>query len=149
MTTCTYLGHVVGDGQVQPDDSKLAALQAFPTPMTKRQVRAFLGLTGYYRRFIPNYSETALPLTDLTKKNAPNRVVWSADCEAAFKTLQEKLCAAPVLKSPDFDQPFLLQTDVSDRGVGAVLSQMDGEGTEHPVAYFSHKLLLREERYSR
>ena len=148
MSQCVYLGHVVGDGVVQPEQSKIEAVESFPVPRTKKQVHSFLGLTGYYRKFIPDYAAIATPLTDLTRKTAPTRVVWSADCDTAFKELKGLLCSCPVLKSPDFDKPFVLQTDASDRGVGAVLSQLDDEGAEHPVAYFSRKLLPREERYS-
>ena len=148
MKECVYLGHVVGNGTVKPEHGKLEAVQGFPIPETKSQVRAFLGLTGYYWRFIPDYSSIAAPLTDLTKKYAPTRVIWSEACEAAFQKLKEILCKAPVLQNPDFNKSFILQTDASDRGIGAVLSQEDSNGEEHPVAYFSKKLLPREERYS-
>ncbi|ETW93809.1 MAG: hypothetical protein ETSY2_50775 [Candidatus Entotheonella gemina] len=123
-------------------------MKDFPTPATKRQVRAFLGLTGYYRKFIADYAELAVELTDLTKKDAPSRVRWTAACEKAFQALKDKLCSAPVLRSPNFDKQFILQTDASDRGVGAVLSQYDDDGTDYPVAFFSRKLLPREVRYS-
>ena len=131
-----------------PDPAKTEAVKTFPMPRTKKQVRAFLGLTGYYRRFIPNYSSVAVPLTDLTKKDGPSKVIWSEKCDHAFRQLKELLCNAPLLSTPDFDRSFVLQTDASERGVGAVLSQCDDEGMEHHVAYFSKKLLPREERYS-
>ena len=111
-------------------------------------MRTFLGLTGYYRHFIPEYSSIAAPLTDLTKKSSPNQVVWSAQCDGAFVRLKQLLCSSPILQSPDFTRPFILQTDASDRGVGAVLSQVGSDGEEHPVGYFSRKLLPWEERYS-
>ena len=146
MQQCVYLGHVVGNGGVRPEKSKLLAVESFPVPKTKKEVRTFLGLTGYYRRFIENYASVAAPLTDLTK-TAPTRVVWTSGCEEAFGALRQALCQTPVLRSPDFNKPFVLQTDASERGVGAVLSQsIDGE--EHPVAFFSRKLLPREEKYS-
>ena len=148
MDHCTYLGHVVGSGEVHPEPTKIHAVRSFPVPQTKKQVRVFLGLTGYYRRFISNYASIAAPLTDLTRKAAPTRVVWTAKCVNAFQKLKESLCTAPVLQSPDFSRPFILQTDASDRGVGAILSQCDDNGQDHPVAYFSRKLLLREQRYS-
>ena len=148
MADCVYLGHVVGSGTVRPELSKVEAVETFPKPETKKQVRAFLGLTGYYRKFIPDYSTIATPLTDLTRKRGPNSIVWSADCETAFGELKKRMCSSPVLRSPNFDRPFVLQTDASNRGVGAVLSQSDESGDEHPVAYFSRKLLDREERYS-
>ena len=147
-STCVYLGHVVGHGEVRPEQCKVQVVQTFPTPQTKQQVRAFLGLTGYYRKFVPHFSTLAAPLTDLIKKNAPNCVQWTESCEVAFQQLKDHLCSEPVLTSPDFARPFILQTDASDRGVGAVLSQVGGEGDEHPIAYFSRKLLPREEKYS-
>ena len=148
MSKCTYLGHVIGSGSVEPEPSKVLVVKRFEAPKTKTQVRAFLGLTGYYRRFIPNYAAVALPLTELTKKMAPTDVTWTAKCEAAFQELKRLLCSTPVLASPDFEKPFILQTDASEYGVGAVLSQRDALGCDHPIAYFSRKLLPREVRYS-
>ena len=148
MCECTYLGHVVGGGVVRPEASKIGAVTSFPRPQTKKQVREFLGLTGYYRRFIPGYASISAPLSDLTKKALPNQVKWSEACERAFLHLQNCLCKSPILHNPDFERPFILQTDASDRGVGAVLSQRDDNGADHPIAYFSRKLLPREERYS-
>ena len=148
MDQCVYLGHTVGNGVVQPELSKVEAVQRWPVPETKKQVRAFLGLTGYYRKFIPQYASIAAPLTDLTKKFAPTSIAWTAECDAAFKKLKSLLCSSPVLYSPDFGEEFVLQTDASDRGVGAVLSQLMSDGKEHPIAYYSRKLLPREERYS-
>ena len=127
---------------------KIDAVANFPKPATKKDVRSFLGLTGYYRRFIPNYSMIALPLTDLTKKNASNSITWTRSCDKAFKELKCRLTRAPVLKSPDMQLPFILKNDASERGIGAVLSQCSKEGEEHPVAFYSRKLLPREERYS-
>ena len=86
--------------------------------------------------------------TDLTKKSAPNCPVWTNQCEEAFQTLKRLLCSAPVLKGPDFNKPFILQTDASERGIGAVLSQLDENQEEHPIAFFSKKLLTREEKFS-
>ena len=148
MSRCTYLGHVVGNGLVCPEPSKIQSVETFPTPANKKQVRRFLGLTGYYRKFIPDYAKIAAPLTDLTRKNKPNQVLWTAECDMAFQELKSILCSSPVLASPDFTRSFILQTDASERGVGAVLSQCDGDGQEHPIAYFSRKLLPREEHYS-
>ena len=148
MLQCVYLGHVVGNGVVKLEVGKLEAVQKFPRPTSKRQVRGFLGLTGYYRKFIPNYAALALPLTDLTRKNAPSQVQWSEVCETAFQQLKGLLCQSPILWAPDFTREFVLQTDASERGVEAVLGQRYDSGFDHPVAYFSKKLLPREERYS-
>ena len=148
MAECTYLGHVVGGGAVKPHPSKVEAVASFPIPQTKKEVRAFLGLSGYYRKFIPGYAGIDVPLTDLTRKLAPNKVQWTPECEAAFNQLKTHLCSAPILRSSDFSRQFILQTHASERGVGAVLAQVDDQGEEHPVAYFSRKLLPRETHYS-
>jgi len=148
MTECTYLGHVVGGGKVRMEPSKIETVQSFGVPRTKKEVRSFLGITGYYRKFIPQYASIASPLTDLIRKSEPNRVEWTPACAAAFDKLKTVLCSAPVLRTPDLEKPFVLQTDASQRGVGAVLSQLDEVGADHPVAFFSRKLLPREERYS-
>ena len=148
MARCTYLGHMVGGGEVRPEPSKVEAIRTFPVPTTKKQVRVFLGLSGYYRKFIPNYSSQAAVLTDLTRKNQPTKVEWSAECEGAFHKLRDALCQSPVLRSPDYEKQFILQTDASERGLGAVLSQCDENGDDHPVAFYSRKFLPREERYA-
>ena len=145
---CLYLGHIVGGGTVRPEKSKIEVVANLETLKTRNQVRMFLGLTGYYRRFIPNYSSVAAPHTDLTRKSAPAQVKWNSSCEHAFQKLKELLCSSPVLCNPDFSKPFYLQSDASYRGMGAVLSQCDENGHDHPVAYFSRKFLPREERYS-
>ena len=148
MAECLYLGHIIGNGRVQPEEVETSAILEFKTPVTKKEVRSFLGLSGYYRRFIPDYSTIAAPITDLTRKHKPNKVTWTNECDYAFRRLKELLCSHPILKSPNFDKEFVLQTDASERGVGAVLSQLDDNGDDHPIAYFSRKLLPRETRYS-
>ena len=82
----------------------------------------------------------AAPLTDLTKKSAPTQVQWTPTCDQAFGKLKELLCSKPVLNTPDFNKPFILQTDASNQGVGAVLTQIDDNSKEHPIAYYSRKL---------
>ena len=139
---CVYLGHLVGGGMVQPEAAKVEAVRNFPVPTTKKQVRTFLGLSGYYRRFIPQYASIALPLTDLTRKSSPNEVIWTDVCDQAFLKLKSLLCSSPILASPNFQRPFVLQTDASDRGIGAVLSQEDEDSVERPIAYYSRKLCL-------
>ena len=113
MDQCVYLGYVVGNGVIQPERSKLQGVESFPTPSTKIQVQCFLGLTGYYRKFIPNYASLATPLTNLIRKCAANKVVWTQECEEAFQRLKALLCANPVLRSPDLGKEFVLQTDAS------------------------------------
>ncbi|KAL7834854.1 hypothetical protein SRHO_G00291010, partial [Serrasalmus rhombeus] len=137
----SYLGYILGGGQIQ------LAVRATPQPTTKRRVRSFLGLVGWYRRFIPNFSTRAAPLMDLTKIDMPQRVKWTENSETAFNDLKNALCVEPVLASPDFDKPFVVQTDASGLGLGAVLLQ--GEGEEwRPILFISRKLFPRETRYS-
>ncbi len=142
-----YLGFRVGRGLIKPQEKKVEAVRAAPRPSTKTQVRAFLGLAGYYRCFIPNFSSLAAPLTDLTRKGQPERVIWSPETEEAFHQIKRALTEEPVLRAPDFGCPFLLQTDVSEAGLGAVLSQVQ-EGEEHPVLFISRKLTNAERNYA-
>ncbi len=109
-----YLGFHLGHGQVRPQIVKTAAIAACPSPKTKKEVRHFLGLAGYYRRFISNYSELTSPLTDLTKREAPDPVQWKELCQHALTKVKTALCGGPHLHSPNFDLPFLLQSDASD-----------------------------------
>ncbi|XP_078240057.1 uncharacterized protein LOC144586137 [Pogona vitticeps] len=135
-----YLGHMVGGGVIKPLEAKIEAVRDWPRPNTKKKVKSFLGLVGYYRKFIPRFSEIAAPLTDLTRKTAEDRIPWTSDCEAAFQRLKEALINYPVLRAPDFDREFIIYTDASNSGVGAVLCQEDENGDQHPVSYLSRKL---------
>ena len=141
-----YLGYVVGGGQVKPTEDKVKAVSGSSRPITKKDVRGFLGLTGYYRRFIPNYANTAAPLSDLTKKAKPSEVMWTDECEKAFQDLKSALCSYPILANPAYDHCFVLRTDASDRGVGAELFQFIG-GQRRTIAFLSRKLLPREQHY--
>lgn len=96
---------------------------------------------------MPEFSTIAAPLSDLTKKSAPIKVQWNAGTETAFQKFAQILCKKPVLAVPDFTQQFILQTDASDIGLGAVLSQVK-DGVEHPILYLSRKMLPRETRYA-
>ncbi|XP_063293534.1 uncharacterized protein LOC134578463 [Pelobates fuscus] len=148
MAEVQYLGHRVGCGKQRPEPAKIEAAANWPTPHTKTQVMAFLGTAGYYRRFVPDYSALAKPLTDLTKKKLPRQVLWSPECEVAFQALKTALVNAPVLVTPDPNKRFIVHTDASMFGLGAVLSQIGEDGGEHPVAYLSRKLLPREVSYA-
>lgn len=144
----TYLGHIVGCGSRCPLETKVAAINNFPQPLTKSQLRSFLGLTGYYQRYIRNYAGIAAPLTDSLKKDQPNHIVWDESKEKAFQTLKAALVSKPLLWAPDYARTFIIQCDASDRGMGAVLCQRDDAGKEHPILYLSRKLTLREQAYS-
>eukprot|EP00731_Ephydatia_muelleri_P008113 Em0004g451a len=137
MFECVYLGHVVGKGTVRLESSKIEAIKRMPAPRTKKGVRQFLGLAGYYRRFIRDFATIATPLTELTRKSAPQEVKWSLQAQEAFDTLKTKIASSPVLMCPDMSRMFTLQTDASDYGIGAVLSQTGEDGEEHPVAFLA------------
>ena len=147
QTCCEFLGHLVGYGRVSPADLKVKAVRDFKMPQTKKAVRQFLGLTGYYRRFIPNYAEHSYYLTEATRKAASDRVVCNDDLLSEFTYLRDVLCGMPSLTLPVPTDNFLLQTDASGVGLGAVLSVVRGE-EELPVAFYSKKLQPRERRYS-
>ena len=146
-TRCEFLGHVIGKGMVSPALGKIAAVQSFPVPTTKKQIRQFLGLTGYYRRFVDQYAEHTYLLTEATRKSAPESIVWNSDVDNEFCYLKSVLCSLPSLTLPIPSDEFLLQTDASGVGIGAVLSVVR-EGEELPVAFWSRKLQPRERRYS-
>lgn len=129
-------------------DTKTSAIMEFKTPRTKKDVRSFLGLAGYYRRFVPNFSSIAAPLTDLTCKDLPDKVRWTDHHQQAFSTLKTILTSAPVLQGPDYAKEFVIQTDALDVGIGAVLAQTDNQGNDRPVAFFSRKLKSRERNYA-
>lgn len=139
-----FLGHIVGAEGLRPDPAKIAAVQDWPTPRTVRDVRAFLGLTGYYRRFIRHYAQHALPLYNLTRQDYPWR--WGAKEQVAFDALKTATTTAPVLQLPDPALPYEVYTDASNFALGAVLLQDHGRGRQ-PVAYLSRKLTPTEARY--
>ena len=141
------LGHFVGEERLKPDPSKVEAIAEAERPQTKKQVRSFLGLVGFYRKFIPNFSTIALPLTDSTKKKQPHQVKWTSAHQSAFDTLRKALTASPILKLPELTKPFVLQTDSSDKGLGGALFQYEGE-SKLPVAFASRKLKGPELNYS-
>lgn len=141
-----YLGHLIGVGELRPLSSKVECLVQYPIPETKKQLRQFLGLASYYRKFIPCFAEIAACLTDKTGKKQPNRIKWSPECDQSFNRLKNCMSKAPVLQLPDFAKTFIVQVDASDRGLGAVLCQKDDLGEEHPIIYSSRKLLERERR---
>ncbi|CAM4524897.1 unnamed protein product [Lepidochelys kempii] len=125
LNRVTYLGHQVGQGTISPLQAKVDAIQKWPVP-----------------------NQIAAPLTDLTKKKQPNAVQWTRKCQKAFNKLKATLMSDPVLRAPDFDKPFLVTTDASERGVGAVLMQKGPDQEFHPVVFLSKKLSERESNWS-
>jgi len=135
VPSVAYLGHVISATGVTMDSDKVQAVLSWPVPKTVRAVRGFLGLAGYYRRFINNYGVIATPLTRLLRKEGFH---WTPEAEAAFRELQQALTKAPVLQLPDFSLPFIVECDASGSGFGAVLHQ--GQGA---VAFFSKPIAAR------
>ncbi|KAL6416740.1 hypothetical protein ACFW04_013184 [Cataglyphis niger] len=140
-----YLGHVVDRKGIRTDPEKVSAVENWPEPRTVKQIRQFLGMASWYRRFIANFSTIAAPLTSLTRKNAKWK--WGAEETTAFRELKKTLVSAPVLACPDFARRFVLQTDASASGLGAVLTQNFEEG-ERVIAYASRTLNSAEKNYS-
>ncbi|KAL0556706.1 hypothetical protein IC582_005221 [Cucumis melo] len=136
----SFLGHVVSKAGVSVDPAKIEAVTGWTRPSTVSEVRSFLGLAGYYRRFVENFSRIATPLTQLTRKGAP--FVWSKACEDSFQTLKQKLVTAPVLTVPDGSGNFVIYSDASKKGLGCVLMQQG-----KVVAYASRQLKSHEQNY--
>ena len=136
-----YLGHLITADGVKPNPVKIKAVKERKKLTNVKQVQSFLGLAGYYRKFIKNFSSIARPLTKLAKKETI--FDWTSKCKEAFNKLKEALCSAPVLRFPNFNEPFTLTTDASNQGLGAVLSQND-----HPCLFISRTLNKAEENNS-
>ena len=168
QSSVLHLGHIISSKGVAMDPGKVERIQNWPTPTGPEQLRSFLGLASYYRRYIKDFAKIASPLHALTamtgekagnpkgsnKKRTGQRVVasrpwrWSDEAESAFGTLKNYLCTAPVLAYPLFDKEFILEVDASLKGLGACLSQSDDSGNIHPVAYASRGLRGAEKNYS-
>ena len=127
-----YLGHVVSRDGVRPDPSKITAVEEFPIPRCTKDVRSFLGLANYYRRFIKNFAAIASSLNKLTRKHV--HFLWDSDCDIAFSTLKSALISAPILACPDVSIPFELHTDASSTGIGFALCQIQ-DGRNRSLAY--------------
>ena len=140
-----YLGHIISQDGISTDPDKTNRVREWPPPSSKREVQQFLGLASYYRRFVKNFAHIAQPLHRLTQRTAS--FTWTHPCQEAFNELRKRLCSAPILAYPDFSRQFILDTDASDVGIGAVLSQVDDEGQERVVAYGSRTLSKAERRY--
>ena len=140
-----YLGHIVGEDGVKTDPEKVRAVKEYPRPGSAKEIRAFLGLAGYYRRFVADFAQIAEPMTMLTKKDA--RFEWSNRAEVAFQRLKTELSSGNLLIYPDFRDPFIVATDASSIALGAVLSQKRN-GKERPICYASRQLKNAEKNYS-
>ena len=142
-----FLGHQIGEGKMKTNPQLVRRISEAPRPVTKKQVRSFLGLTGFYRNYIDRYAEKAIHLTMLTGKGMPDKVKWGESQEKAFQELKKSLEEEPILHLPDFNKTFILKVDASDTGLGAALMQ-EFDGKLFPIAYASKKLLERERNYA-
>jgi len=140
-----YLGHHVGLGQVQPRTKKVEALLAYPAPSNRKQLQSFLGLAGYYRKFVPNYARPFAVLSYLLKKGT--RFVWTQEADKAFLDSNSRLSTQTELRPPDYTLPLRLAVDASDLAIGATLFQVVN-GLEHPISYYRKKLNIHQNLYS-
>ena len=142
-----FLGHQLQQGLIGLHEDNVAKIRKAPRPTTKKQVRSFMGLAGYYRDFIPNFAAVAVPLSDLTRKGQPSKVEWGDAQEKAYQTIKILLASDPILRLTDPEKTFVLRTDASDHGIGAVLMQEHGDKL-FPICYASKKMSHAELNYS-
>ncbi|VDI26645.1 Hypothetical predicted protein, partial [Mytilus galloprovincialis] len=140
-----FLGHIISREGVKVDPAKTSAVSKFPTPQTQKQLRSFLGMANYYRRFIKDHSKIVFPLNSLLHKDQPVKLKWTPKCQTAFDTIKHALVNAPVLSYPDLDKPFILTCDASDTAIAFVLGQLNSDNKEYAIAY-GNKSLTKEER---
>lgn len=146
VTEVNYLGYIIDNGGIKTDPEKVESIRNWPTPKNLKQVRGFLGLAGWYRRFINNFSSIVYPITEVlsTKK----KFSWTTEVQKSFQEIKNLLTSAPILVNPDFSKKFYLHCDASDYGIGAVLVQLDDNGEEKPIAFMSKKLNTAQRNYS-
>ena len=153
QTEVQFCGHIIGGGKVRVMEDKIQAIKRWPQPQTVHHVRQFLGLAGYYRRFIRRFSHIASPLSNLLKvgesaaRNKNRLISWTTACQLSFDRLKEALTSAPVLQQVDPLKPFVIETDASDFAIGSCLLQEGDDKRLHPVAYESKKLNETQSRY--
>ena len=145
-TEVQYLGHVLSASGVKPNPAKTDVVEHFPVPQTQKEVRSFLGLTNYYRRFVKGYSMIAAPMTKLLSKDV--EFSWSEECEKAFNLLKQRLITAPILGFPDMCKSFVLTTDASGTGLGFILSQKGDDSREIVIMYGGRSLHKAEKNYT-
>ena len=141
-----YLGFVLSTNGTRPQSQLTEAIKTFANPTTKKEVKCFLGMAGFYRECKKEFAHIAIPLNNLTKDNVVFE--WSTECNQSFKTLKEALLSAPVLVFPQTDEEFLLEVGASKYAVGVVLSQKQSDSSIHPIAYFSTSLTKTQQNWS-
>lgn len=146
-TETEFLGLIVGKSGIKIGDDRKKLVRDWPTPSNITEFRSFLGLVQFFRRFIKDFSRIAIPLTNLTRKNA-NIGNWNNDCDTAFAALKEHLISAPIMRAPDWSRAFRCHTDASQLAVGGTLTQRDDAGSEYVISFFSKRLSPAEENYS-
>ena len=146
FSTIKFLGHMIGNGQKRPLENKVNAIINAIPPKTKKVMQSFLGLTGWYREFIPHYSSLTAPLSDVIKFGYPNTISWTAEMDDAFRQLKKCMTSEPILKLPDHTKEFIVQTDASGIAVSGVLLQ-EHDGRRFPVLYLGRKLKGAELNY--
>lgn len=143
-----FLGFIVDERGLRTDPDKVSAILSYPTPKNTTQIRRLVGLIGYYRRFLRNFSTVCSPITDLLKGQKKGQPVsWTPEADSAFQEIKKMLTSTPILASADFNEQFCIICDASDTGVGGVLFQ-ENDGLEHPIAYFSKTLNRCQRKYS-
>ena len=145
-TKLPFLGHIIGREGIQTDPEKLKVIKNFPIPEDLTQLRGFLALCSYYRKFVKNFSKITEPMNRLLKKNVRYR--WTTDQQKAFELMKQHLTTPPILAYPNFEKSFILYTDASTFALGAILQQKDDNEIEHVIAYASRTLNKHEQNYS-
>ena len=145
-----YLGHLISVGGISPLADKVDTIKNMPVPKDAKEIKQFLGLTGYYRKFVPRFVDISRPLTQLTKKET--KFMWTLECQKSFELLKSFLCGEPILKYADTSKPYTLYTDASKYSWAGVLTQshttvIDGKSvtTDYSVAFVSGLLLLKSD----
>lgn len=142
-----FLGYIVDKDGLRTDPEKVSAIMNFPRPKNIKELKRFIGIASWYRRFVKNFSIIAAPLHNLTKGKRNKKFIWTEEADVAFVELKTLLTSTPVISCPDFSKPFIIQCDASNKGIGAVLCQKI-DNVERPVAYLSRQLNDREQLYS-
>lgn len=149
LPSLRYLGFLLDGEGLRTDPEKVAAMLNYPRPETVTELKRFIGLVGWYRRFLPFFSNLTAPMTSLMKgKRKSQKLIWSSEAEESFRKIKEALVSAPILAAPDFTKMFTIQCDASDLGVGCVLTQSNNAGQEVVIAFASRTLTQAEKKYT-
>lgn len=145
MKKLKYLGYIIGGDGIEPDPEKIKAIVDYPIPKNVKDIRRLLGMAGWYRRFLRDFATVTTPISDMLKKSK-TKFTWSREADEALQSLKKSLTSTPILANPDYSKPFIIQTDASNFGIGAVLVQGEGDD-EKVIAYLSQKLTSTQQKY--